>query len=145
MTTSNPASGLTIRQFDRRRIDVPVEFVICDAHRAQVRLSGTSAATDRHVIPMRSLDLSRGGMGLASRVLVPRMCAGRLRIFKQDDGADLTHRPALVEVDVAVRRVTMTGPEPSYFVGVSFVSTSVDLEATLAAILTAAEGEATHA
>ena len=117
-------SGLRVRQHQRRGIELPVEFVICEEHRSQVKFSASSSAVDEHTIRGVSLDISPGGLGFSSAQFLPRLCEGTLRVFdpapvrSNADGSPV-HEVAFVQ-RVKVRRVRMIGPEPTYFIGVSF-------------------------
>ncbi len=117
-------SGLRVRQHKRREIELPIEFVVAEKHRGQVRFSASSPAAEQYTLRGTSLDISPGGMGFASALFLPRMCEGSLRVL---DPTPIGTRPDGSQVhDVAfsqrvkVRRVRMIGQEPTYFVGVSF-------------------------
>ena len=117
-------SGLRVRQHQRRGIELPVEFVVCEEHRSQVKFSTSSSALDEHTIRGVSLDISPGGLGFSSGQFLPRSCEGTLRVFdpapvrSRADGSPV-HEIAFAQ-RVKVRRVRMIGPEPTYFIGVSF-------------------------
>lgn len=117
-------SGLRVRQHHRREIELPIEFVVGEAHRPQLRFSTSSSAVDPHSIRGTSVDISPGGMGFTSRQFLPRMCEGLLRVFDpmpvgtRGDGSPILE--VAFEQRVKVRRVQMTSHEPTYFIGVSF-------------------------
>ncbi len=117
-------SGLRVRQHHRREIELPVEFVVAEEHRTQVRFSNSSSAMDDHTIRGTSVDISPGGMGFASRQFLPRMCEGLLRVFDPAPVGMRSDGTPILEVEfeqrVMVRRVQMTSDEPTYFIGVSF-------------------------
>jgi hypothetical protein len=140
MTPQAPSGGLTVRQFDRRTIDFAAELCIREAHRSQVKFSGTSAATDRYLAPMRTLDISHGGMGLSSRLYVPRMCEGVIRLFGEPlQDTDDQRRHVVLEATVKVRRVAMTGPEPTYFIGISFAESGAEFDQRISRFLALTE------
>jgi hypothetical protein len=126
-------SGLRVRQHHRREIELPVEFVIAEEHRDQVRFSANSSALDDHTLRGMSVDISPGGMGFTCSEFVPRMCEGHLRVF---DPMPVGQRPegtpileVALEQRVKVCRVQMTSEEPVYFIGVSFADPdSVDAD-----------------
>jgi hypothetical protein len=132
-------SGLTVRQFQRREVDLPAQFDVAEAHQQQVRFSAASGSVDAHSLPVRTVDMSPGGAGLASTIFLPRACEGRLRIFSttpvevRGDGSPVYE--VAFEHRVKVRRTILTGHEPSYFVGVSFVDPAPDLEERIARVL----------
>lgn len=132
-------SGLTVRYYERREIDLPVEFIVSDEHRDQVRFSSGSATKGPHSVLATTIDISSGGLGIRTRQFIPRMCEGSLRILDprpvgtRSDGTAI-HQVAF-EHYVKVRRVSMTSHEPAYFVGVSFIDPEPDLEARIAKLL----------
>ena len=117
-------SGLRVRQHHRREIELPVEFIVTEEHRHQVRFGPNSSALDDHTLQGTSVDISPGGMGFTCSEFVPRMCEGQLRIFDplpvgtRPDGSPILE--VALEQRVKVRRVQMTSEEPVYFIGVSF-------------------------
>ncbi len=118
------ARGLRIRQHERREIELPVEFVVCDEHRSQVRFSSVSSAGDDGALRGTSIDISPGGLALASRQFVPRRCEGVIRLFDptpvgtRGDGTPILQ--IVFEQPAKVRQIRMLSREPTYFVGVSF-------------------------
>ncbi len=120
----SPKSGLRVRQHRRHEIELPVEFVVCDEHRSQVRFSSSSSAVDDHTIRGTSVDISPGGMGFMSRQFIPRQCEGSLRVLDPTPVGTRNDGTPILEVAFAqrvkVRRVRMTSHEPTFFIGVSF-------------------------
>ena len=120
----SPQSGLRVRQHHRRELELPIEFVVAEEHRVQVRFGANSSAIDDHSLRGTSVDISPGGMGFMSTQFVPRMCEGNLRVFDpmpvgtKPDGTPILE--VAFEQRVKVRRVQMTSHEPMYFIGVSF-------------------------
>ena len=117
-------SGLRVRQHHRREIELPVEFVVAEEQRSQVRFSPSSSAVDDHTVRGTSVDISPGGMGFTSRQFLPRLCEGALRVFDATPVGTRADGTPILEVAfeqrVKVRRVQMTSHEPTYFIGVSF-------------------------
>ena len=118
------ARGLRTRQHERYKIELPVEFVVCDKHHSQVRFSAVSSAVDNRALRGTSIDISRGGMAFSCCQLIPRMCEGSLCVFDpapvgtRSDGTPILQ--LVFKQRVKVRRVQMTSQEPTYLVGVSF-------------------------
>lgn len=116
--------GLWVRQHQRWEIELPVEFVVCEEHRNQVRFSASSAAVDHHTVRGRSIDVSAGGMGIVCQQFIPRMCEGSLRVFDPTPAGTKSDGTPILEVAfehrVKVRRVLMDGREPTYLVGLAF-------------------------
>ena len=117
-------SGLRVRQHHRREIELPVEFVVAEEYRDQLRFSAKSSAINDHSLRGTSVDISPGGMGITCRQFLPRQVEGSLRVFDpmpigtRADGTPILE--VAFEQRVKVRRVQMTSPEPSYFIGLSF-------------------------
>ncbi len=117
-------SGLRVRQHHRREIELPVEFVVAEQYRDQLRFSAKSSAINDHSLRGTSVDISPGGMGFTCRQFLPRQVEGSLRVFDpmpigtRADGTPILE--VAFEQRVKVRRVQMTSHEPTYFIGVSF-------------------------
>lgn len=132
------ARGLRIRQHERWEIELPVEFVVCDEHRLQVRFSSVSSAMDDGALRGTSIDISPGGLALASRQFVPRSCEGVVRVFDttpigtRGDGTPILQ--LIFEQPAKVRRVRMLSHEPSYKVGLSFLDLDPQMEQKIAAL-----------
>jgi hypothetical protein len=136
-------SGLTVRQYERAGIQVPVEFVVCNEHGVQVRFSPQSGTPDHHVVAAVAVDISSGGLGMECRSFIPRMTEGLVRI---SNGGDV-----LLEQRAKVRRVYSVGREPKYMIGLSFMSPPEDIESRIRDIVARFEADvagragATHA
>lgn len=143
------ASGLTVRQHEREAFELSVEFVVCEAHREQVRFSPMSAAQEPHVTRGTATDISSGGIGLVCRQFVPRMCEGTVRVFDPNpvgtssDGTPI-HEVAF-EHRVKVRRVALGSHEPTYAIGVAFVDPEPDIDQRVAKLLALVGAGGEHA
>ena len=132
-------SGLTVRQHQRKSLALRVEFVICEAHRDQVRFSPMSSASEAHVTCGTATDISTGGLGILCRQFVPRMCEGSIRIYDPSpvdtatDGSPI--HDVFFEHPVKVRRVTLGSHEPTYALGLAFVDMSADIEQRVGRVL----------
>ena len=132
-------SGLTVRQYERREIELPAELEIAHDLRVQIAFSSTSGLTNPHRIECHTLDVSPGGVGLSVRTFLPRGARGRLWILdpassgQQEDGSPM--HAVLFEHDVKVRRVSLSGHEPTYFLGISFDNQASDFEAKIGRFL----------
>ena len=110
------ARGLRIRQHERWEIELPVQFVVCDEHRLQVRFSSDSSTADDGGLRGTSIDISPGGLAVASRQFVPRSCEGVVRVFDttpigtRDDGTPILQRGKM-------ERSTITMPASTHTVG----------------------------
>ncbi len=137
------ARGLRIRQHERCEIELPVEFVVSDEHRSQVRFSSVSSAVavDDGALRGTSIDISPGGLALASRQFVPRSCEGVVRVFDttpvgtRGDGTPILQ--LIFEQSAKVRRVRMLSHEPLYKVGLSFLDLDPQMERKIIAALQA--------
>jgi hypothetical protein len=132
-------SGLTVRQHEREGIQVPIEFVICEEHRAQVHFSSTSSAIGQHAVKGQAVDISPGGMGLELRQFVPRMCEGIVRVVMpatiQIEGSAELSNAILFEHRAKVRRVFLTGRDPIYTIGLAFLNPGTEVDAQIAELL----------
>jgi len=137
-------SGLTVRQHEREAVELPVEFVVSEAHREQVRFSAICTAPEPHLTRGIAVDMSPGGMGLVCEQYVPRMCGGMVRVFDPDpigtgpDGSPV--REVVFEHEVKVRRVSLRSHDPTYALGVAFVDPEPDIEQRVAKLLALAQG-----
>ncbi|MGI9015038.1 MAG: PilZ domain-containing protein [Phycisphaerales bacterium] len=135
--------GLTIRQHVRHDLDMRVEFVIDSNHQRQVAFASSAGVVDTHTLAARTLDLSAGGAGLSSQKFLPRGCRGTLRIL---DPKPVSYRPdgspvheVMFEHRVQVRRVYLTGHEPSYFLGLTFLDPEPNLSSRIDDVFKMAE------
>lgn len=129
--------GLTVREHERQQIEMPVEFVIDEDHRGQVRFSGASGAIDQHTVGGVTVDLSVGGLGFVAAQFLPRNTEGVVYIFEpgtpsrciKDGAAGGPPRDqAFIEHPVKVRRVWMNVRDNTYSIGLAFVNPTPKLE-----------------
>jgi len=131
-------SGLTTRHFERREIDLPMEFAVAEPQRDQVRFSPRSGAASAYAVAGRAVDVSPGGLGVRIQQFIPRMAEGVLRVFESEPAgasAGAPRRAVAFEHRVKVRRIVMCGHEPTYLVGVAFIDPAPDLDRRVRAIL----------
>jgi len=132
-------SGLTVRQHERQEVAFPIELDIVPEHRAQVTFSASSGVSRPHIVEGETVDVSSGGAGLSVRRFVPRGTRALLSILDpvavsaRDDGSPI--RTALFRNEVRVRRVSLSGHEPTYFLGVSFVGDMDDFDSRIANLI----------
>ena len=122
---------LTVRQYERQPISLPVEFVIAEEHCDQVRYGSQSEAAERHGVAGKTLDVSPGGIGMSLRQFVPRMCEGWVRLLHPT----ATTRTVLIEHRAKVRRVQMCDHAPTYFVGVAFIDADPELQQSVKSLI----------
>ena len=138
-----PKSGLSVRQHAREDISLPIEFIVSKEHQEQVRFSASSTAARYHLIRGTAIDISRGGLGMASNQYLPRMCEGRIRIFDSSvttlDDEQASEVKPIFETKVKVRRVLLEGHTPSYFIGMAFINPPTDLLAKMLELFYAQE------
>lgn len=120
-------SGLTVRQHERAGIQVPVDFVLCSEHGAQVRYSPESGTPDHHVVAGVAVDISSGGLGMECRNFIPRNAEGMVRI---NSGGDI-----VLEQRAKVRRIFLVGREPRYMIGLAFLSPPDDIESRISHVI----------
>ena len=140
--------GLSVRQHERGKIRLPIEFIVSDEHREQVRFSSSSSAVRPHEIQGMVTDISRGGLGFDSQLYLPRMCEGKVRIF---DGATTvsqidpvpTPQPIL-ETRVKIKRVLLQGQDPSYQIGIAFLDPPDNIEELIQNVFNASDASKIH-
>jgi hypothetical protein len=131
---STNVTGLTVRQYERERLELPVEFVIGDEHLPQIKFSSASSAAGPHVVKGTLRDISPGGMGFFCQQFLPRMCEGMVRIFDYRSEVVFQHR-------AKVRRVFQHDRTPSYSLGVAFIDPLPGIEQTINTMLSQFETE----
>ncbi len=132
-------TGLTVRQHERREIELPVEFVVLDEHRSQVCFSATSNAEGQYTLTGHSVDISVGGIGVSGRQYLPRGCRGLIRVYDPNPvGSRPDGSPVLemaFEHRVKVRRTQLANFDPVYFIGLSFIDAEPDVEQRILSFL----------
>ncbi|MCA9297046.1 MAG: hypothetical protein KC983_11025 [Phycisphaerales bacterium] len=116
------STGLTIRQHERAAIELDAEFIVGEAHSAQVRFSSSSSAVNKSTVRGIASDVSPGGMGLLLQQFLPRGCEGTIRIYQKAAATDVdaAWRDVVFEHQVVVRRVFLDSHKPTYSIGMSF-------------------------
>lgn len=134
--------GLKVRGFERQLIELPIEFMIAEEHRAQVRFSSNSAAVDQFAISGVTFDVSVGGLGFRAAQLLPRHCEGVIRLMappgpSSASGSSYADQPAPVRIEcrAKVRRVWMNTKDHSFSIGLAFVNPTHALEADVESLL----------
>lgn len=135
-------SGLTVRQHERKSLNLSAEFVVADDVRAQVRFSSSAESVNEASVRGSMLDISSGGMGLLLNCFIPKLCTGTVRVYSHTPSAsgslgEPIYEPIFEHV-VQVRRVYMASHEPTYMVGVSFLDPEPDLSDRVDEVLIAA-------
>jgi len=106
---------LIVRHHERYRCQAPVRLVIDPVHAEAVVLSKLARSADGSV-PATLVDCSLGGLGVMSRVFVPRAC--RILIVTGIGEGDQDENSCPIgEYSVRVQRVTLVGREPTYLLG----------------------------
>jgi hypothetical protein len=137
-------SGLTVRQHEREGIEVPVEFTIDPDHSTQVCFSPSSCASGPQTFRCKGTDISSGGMGLQTRIFLPRGCEGTVRAFApgSNQGGDTGGEPELLlEHRVKIRRVTLVGRDPVYSIGCAFIDPTAELDRQINNLFNRIQGE----
>ena len=128
----SPGSGLTVRQHQRDAIEIGVEFVVANEHCEQVRFSPMSSAVQPHIIRGVATDISSGGLGIDSKIFVPRMTEGTVRIYNCTSVEALGDASVINEVifehKVKVRRVILLSHDPTYSLGMAFIDPPSDID-----------------
>jgi len=80
-------------------------------------------------VAVKIVDCGRGGLGVESRVFLPKGAALEVRVLDpagEEDGG--TSPPVLLEGSLLVQRVRMIDREPTYYIGCAFAAGGPDLE-----------------
>lgn len=123
--------ALTIRQFNRLELDLPLILRVADEHAQQVMFSRTSGTVEGQV-KGRAVDLSSGGLGAVTDWFLPRMCEGEVTVLTNGDGDE--PGGVLMSQRVKVRRVSPTASGDTYALGLAFLDTSEELVKQIEAI-----------
>lgn len=132
-------TDLAVRQHDRYECELRAEIGVAPASEGAVRLSRSAPGAGGRV-PVRVVDLSRGGVGINSPVLFPQTCRIALRLSvpsAEPGGAALVFETAL-----RIQRATMTDRTPTYYLGTSFEEHGPDHEKSVARLMEAVRGQA---
>ena len=135
-------SGLTIRQHERKSLNLGAEFIVADELRTQVKFSASADTLNDATVRGCMLDISTGGMGLEINCFIPKLCSGTVRVYSHtpsDCGSlgEPVYEP-IFEHRVQIRRVYMASHDPTYVVGASFLDPEPDLSQRVEEVLIAA-------
>lgn len=129
---------LAVRQHDRYRCDLCAEISVAPASAGAIRLSRAAPGSGGRV-PVRVVDLSRGGVGLSSPVLFPQTCRLTLKLpVPQVAGGGAR----TFELALRVQRATMTDRLPTYYIGTSFEEHGPEHEQIVTTLMEAVRGHA---
>ncbi len=141
-----PITGLSVRQYKRETVRLPVRFVVAEAHQDQVRFTTSSSALDQRSMFGVATDLSHGGLGLECHLFLPRMSEGTVYIYNptrhSGDAEQLLTQEHVIEARVKVRRVVLASHEPLYSVGMSFVDPPEELNQLISELCAKADASA---
>ncbi|MCK4871374.1 MAG: PilZ domain-containing protein [Phycisphaerales bacterium] len=134
--------GLTVRHHDRHELSLAAEFTVQQEHRSQIRFSAAdTSVVDPYTLRVTVRDVSRGGLGIGSTVVVPCRTIGSIRIFTGSP----SNRELLFEGNVRIRRVVMFDDSPTYSLGAQFLDKDgqddTDLDRLLDAAAAVTQGE----
>jgi c-di-GMP-binding flagellar brake protein YcgR len=134
-------TGLTVRQYERESLELPIEFTVSDEHSGQVKFSSSSSAAGKHLLRGTLMDVSPGGMGIQCSQFVPRMSEGTIRVYgHQKAGGGHEAATPVFEHRVKVRRVYLTDRQPKYSLGLAFIDPQAGIEKQVAALLAMGRG-----
>jgi hypothetical protein len=135
--------GLIVREHERKAVELPSEFTVCEAHAAQIHFTPESDSIGPHCIACTTVDISTGGAGIESRYFLPRMCEGVVRVYER--GGASAERTLLLEEPVKVRRIEMMGRDGRYALGLAFTKRGPDTERRVAEVLKRLHGDSQEA
>ena len=108
------APDLSVRQHERYSCDLTAEISIAPGCAGQVRPVG-GAEVAAGVISGRLIDASGGGVGLQTRVYLPRHCRIAVRVVDPVRPGEV-----LLAATLVVQRTAMVDRGPTYYVGGAF-------------------------
>lgn len=118
---------------------MPALLSVAPEHQSLVRFNPAICERDGW-IPATLADISPGGLGLMTKVFLPRMSIARVRVMRGQDERQV------LDVKVRLQRVTMTDRRPAYLLGTSFVDLTEEqrsiVQAITAELITEAERSA---
>src|SRR5262245_53740215 len=123
------SSDLVVRRHERYGCDLAARALIAPEHAAAVRPARSVASGDGG-IPVRVVDCSMGGFGLASTVFFPMTC--RLIVTLTPPGAS-----APIVATLRVQRTQMSDRKPTYYIGGAFEDASPEALKAVGALLDA--------
>lgn len=124
MTSENE---LIVRRHERFELVLPALLSVAPEHQSLVRFNPAICERDGW-IPATLVDISPGGLGLMTRVFLPRMSIARVRVMRGQDERQV------LDVKVRLQRLTMTDRRPAYLLGTSFVDLTEEQRAMVQAI-----------
>lgn len=120
--TPTPPTEADIRRHERLDISLPARLIPAatePGNHAELRFSG-KAAVGSGGLEVTAVDLSDGGIGFLSPVMLPRNAVFQVRVLAPP-GAITT---SLIETRVRVRRCQMADHTPTFLIGTAFVEQS---------------------
>jgi len=117
--------NLVVRQHERLRCELRAQAGVAPEHAAAIALSPL-AADGAGCFEPTVVDISRGGIGLRTKVFLPKQSRIAVTITDPAIGAPIS-------MTVRVQRVVMTDRTPTYELGTAFVDPSPSLLASIAA------------
>lgn len=119
--------NLVVRQHERLRCALTAEATVAPEHVGPIALSPLAADATGNFNPV-VVDVSRGGIGLKTKVFLPKQARICVTITDPALGAPIS-------ATVRVQRVIMTDRAPTYELGTSFVDPSPALLQAVAAAI----------
>lgn len=119
--------NLVVRQHERVRCALSAEATVAPEHAGPIALSPLAADGSGNFNPI-VVDVSRGGIGLRTKVFLPKQA--RICVTITDPALE-----APISATVRVQRVVMTDRAPTYELGTSFVDASPALLQSVAAVI----------
>ncbi|MFT3686435.1 MAG: PilZ domain-containing protein [Phycisphaerales bacterium] len=117
--------NLVVRQHERLTCALAAEATVAPEHQGPIALSPLAADASGKFAPTVT-DISRGGIGLRTKVFLPKQARLSVTITDPAVGTPIT-------ATVRVQRVVMTDRTPTYDIGTAFVDPSAALLQAVAA------------
>jgi hypothetical protein len=126
---------LVVRRHERHACRVPVRLSVSPAHADRVAFSSAvgPAGDGEGGVRAELVDVSDGGLGIETTVMLPRSCHAVVRVSVEGGQT--------VEATVRVQRVLMTDLKPVYYLGTSLVDDGDEAKRLMGLIVGAARTE----
>jgi hypothetical protein len=118
--------GLTVRRYERHEVGLRAILSLTGDSARVIRLSAAAEA-DVDAIEATLVDIGDGGLGLRTRLMLPRGVTLRVRVPHP-----ATPGAMLLDADARLQRVTMKGREPTYVLGMAFTGVTAALNQQVA-------------
>lgn len=113
--------NLVVRQYERVKCSLAAELTVATEHQGIITFAA-AVTNGQSTLPVTLVDISRGGIGLRSKVFLPKQ--SRLTVRISDPASPAGGKSISLSCQCKVMRVIMIDRTPMYELGTSFVDPS---------------------